>query len=123
MSLFLKNVVGRGSALVRPRRVDPLVLGTRTFFQKPFFKVKNRNVDLERFAYPKELASVVDTKSTTLSNGLRVVSVNLDQMTAVVGVFIDSGSRNENLDNNGAAHFLEHMAFKGTKTRSKEDIE
>jgi hypothetical protein len=32
--------------------------------------------------------------------------------TATVGVFIDAGSRAENAKNNGAAHFLEHMAFK-----------
>ena len=35
--------------------------------------------------------------------------------TATVGVWIDAGSRYETADNNGAAHFLEHMAFKGTK--------
>ena len=32
-----------------------------------------------------------------------------------MGVWIDAGSRYETPDNNGAAHFLEHMAFKGTK--------
>lgn len=35
--------------------------------------------------------------------------------TATVGVWIDAGSRYENAANNGTAHFLEHMAFKGTK--------
>lgn len=35
--------------------------------------------------------------------------------TATIGVWIDAGSRYENNKNNGAAHFLEHMAFKGTK--------
>lgn len=33
----------------------------------------------------------------------------------MVGVWIDAGSRYETAANNGAAHFLEHMAFKGTK--------
>lgn len=37
--------------------------------------------------------------------------------TATVGVWIDAGSRYENAANNGTAHFLEHMAFKGTKVR------
>ena len=53
---------------------------------------------------------------TTLSNGLRVASETTPfAETASVGVWIDAGSRYETDDNNGAAHFLEHMAFKGTK--------
>lgn len=40
-----------------------------------------------------------------------------------MGVWIDAGSRYENRNNNGAAHFLEHMAFKGTSKRSKRDLE
>lgn len=40
-----------------------------------------------------------------------------------VGVWIDAGSRYENEKNNGAAHFLEHMAFKGTKKRSQMGLE
>jgi len=43
--------------------------------------------------------------------------------TATIGVFIDAGSAFENDQNNGVAHFLEHMAFKGTKNRSRTDIE
>lgn len=43
--------------------------------------------------------------------------------TATVGVWIDAGSRYENAKNNGAAHFLEHMAFKGTKNRTQKQLE
>uniref|UniRef100_A0A914ECH4 Mitochondrial processing peptidase n=1 Tax=Acrobeloides nanus TaxID=290746 RepID=A0A914ECH4_9BILA len=43
--------------------------------------------------------------------------------TATVGVWIDAGSRYENEKNNGTAHFLEHMAFKGTRKRSQHDLE
>ncbi len=43
--------------------------------------------------------------------------------TATVGVWIDAGSVWENEENNGVAHFLEHMAFKGTHNRTKEQIE
>jgi processing peptidase subunit beta len=43
--------------------------------------------------------------------------------TATVGVWIDAGSVYENIYNNGTAHFLEHMAFKGTTNRTKHDIE
>jgi hypothetical protein len=56
---------------------------------------------------------------TTLSSGLRVASeTNPFAETATVGVWIDAGSRYENAANNGTAHFLEHMAFKGTKARA-----
>ena len=40
-----------------------------------------------------------------------------------MGVFIDAGSRYENDANNGVAHFLEHLSFKGTEKRSRIDIE
>jgi processing peptidase subunit beta len=40
-----------------------------------------------------------------------------------VGVWIDAGSRYETGANNGAAHFLEHMAFKGTKNRTQQQLE
>ena len=40
-----------------------------------------------------------------------------------MGVWIDAGSRYETGANNGAAHFLEHMAFKGTKTRTQQQLE
>ncbi|KAL0196525.1 hypothetical protein M9458_010097, partial [Cirrhinus mrigala] len=40
-----------------------------------------------------------------------------------VGLWIDAGSRYENERNNGTAHFLEHMAFKGTRKRSQLDLE
>ena len=53
---------------------------------------------------------------TSLPNGLRVASETTPfAETATVGVWIDAGSRYETAKNNGAAHFLEHMAFKGTK--------
>lgn len=40
-----------------------------------------------------------------------------------MGVWIDAGSRYETEKNNGAAHFLEHMAFKGTKSRTQKQLE
>ena len=43
--------------------------------------------------------------------------------TATVGVYIDAGSRYETEKNNGTAHFLEHMNFKGTSKRSRKQIE
>ena len=53
---------------------------------------------------------------TTLPSGLRVASETRPFTdTATVGVWIDAGSRYETEVNNGTAHFLEHMSFKGTK--------
>jgi processing peptidase subunit beta len=66
---------------------------------------------------------VPETKVSTLKNGLRVASEDSGIPTATVGLWIDAGSRFENEKNNGVAHFLEHMAFKGTKKRSQTDLE
>lgn len=60
---------------------------------------------------------------TTLDNGLRVATEDSGASTATVGLWIDAGSRYENANNNGVAHFLEHMAFKGTAKRSQTDLE
>jgi len=55
----------------------------------------------------------------TLDNGLRVVLENIDYVKSVsVGLWIENGSRNEDLKNNGISHFIEHMMFKGTENRS-----
>ncbi|APX21857.1 MAG: insulinase family protein [Rhodobacteraceae bacterium] len=60
---------------------------------------------------------------TTLDNGLRVVSERMDGLqSASIGVWVSAGGRNERIEQNGIAHFLEHMAFKGTKTRSALQI-
>ncbi|KAK1906357.1 Mitochondrial-processing peptidase subunit beta [Dissostichus eleginoides] len=67
--------------------------------------------------------NVPETKVTTLENGLRVSSEDAGLTTCTVGLWIDAGSRYENARNNGTAHFLEHMAFKGTRKRSQLDLE
>ena len=56
-------------------------------------------------------------------SGLRVASEGGHGDTATVGVWIDAGSRYETEKNNGAAHFLEHMAFKGTQKRTQSALE
>ncbi|CAG8436221.1 8027_t:CDS:2 [Ambispora gerdemannii] len=64
------------------------------------------------------------TRSSLLPNGLTVATeTNPYAQTATVGIWIDAGSRAENFQNNGAAHFLEHMAFKGTNSRSQHQLE
>ena len=59
----------------------------------------------------------------TLKNGLRFNIDKLDNIqTASIGIFVKTGSRNESQAINGISHFLEHMAFKGTKTRNALEI-
>jgi predicted Zn-dependent peptidase len=55
----------------------------------------------------------------TLPNGLRIVTDRIETVATVsLGLWIDVGTRHEPAKINGVAHFLEHMAFKGTKRRS-----
>jgi len=64
------------------------------------------------------------TTVTELPSGLRVATAAVPHAeTATVGVWIDAGSRFETAASNGAAHFLEHMAFKGTAKRSARALE
>jgi len=64
------------------------------------------------------------TQITTLDNGLTVASESSSTaQTATTGIFIDSGSRNETDATSGVAHFLEHLAFKGTGKRSQHSLE
>ncbi|GFQ01436.1 probable mitochondrial-processing peptidase subunit beta [Phtheirospermum japonicum] len=64
------------------------------------------------------------TRVTTLPNGLRVATEsNLASKTGTIGVFVDVGSRFESEEDSGAAHFLEHMIFKGTQRRNARGIE
>jgi predicted Zn-dependent peptidase len=63
------------------------------------------------------------TEITTLSNGLRVATDRIDTVDTVsLGLWVDVGTRHEAPEINGAAHFLEHMAFKGTERRSARAI-
>ncbi len=60
---------------------------------------------------------------TTLPSGLRIVTDTVPSVESVaVGVWIHAGTRNEKLSHNGAAHMVEHMLFKGTKSRNAREI-
>lgn len=60
---------------------------------------------------------------TTLSNGFRIASDYIPHVeTASIGIWIQCGARDETPETNGIAHFLEHMAFKGTTTRNAKEI-
>ena len=60
---------------------------------------------------------------TTLPNGFRIVTEDMPGLkSASIGVWVTAGGRHERPEQNGIAHFLEHMAFKGTGTRSALQI-
>ena len=62
-------------------------------------------------------------RATTLSNGMRVVTDTVETVqTASLGIWVGAGTRNEPREINGVAHLLEHMAFKGTRRRSADEI-
>jgi predicted Zn-dependent peptidase len=58
-----------------------------------------------------------------LKNGLTLVTEQMPHVRSVaIGVWLRRGSRHETPEQAGLSHFIEHMVFKGTKTRSAEDI-
>merc|ERR1719375_2787175 len=74
-------------------------------------------------SYHSAILQAPVTEVTKLRSGLRDASETTYGETATVGVWIDAGSRYETAKNNGAAHFLEHMAFKGTSKRTQKQLE
>jgi len=65
----------------------------------------------------------MDYSRDTLPGGVRVVTERIDHVRSVaLGVWIDSGSRDETTGLNGISHLIEHMVFKGTKNRSAKEI-
>lgn len=60
---------------------------------------------------------------TTLSNGIRILTEEIPHVHSLsIGLWVDTGSKNESEDVYGISHFIEHMLFKGTDTRSAMQI-
>jgi predicted Zn-dependent peptidase len=77
----------------------------------------------ENSALTTPTAHARDIRTTTLPNGLLVLTEAMPHLRSVsMGVWIDSGSRDEAPEVNGISHFLEHMVFKGTTTRSAQQF-
>ncbi len=63
------------------------------------------------------------TRLHRLDNGIRLATVSMPHMASVAfGLWTDAGSRHETAGEHGMAHFVEHMLFKGTPSRSAEEI-
>src|SRR5579884_4515160 len=64
-----------------------------------------------------------NVRREVLPNGLTILTEEMQQIrSASIGIWIRTGSRNEESERNGISHFIEHMVFKGTTSRSAEDI-
>src|ERR1051326_2206218 len=60
---------------------------------------------------------------TTLKSGIKVVTDSMAHLeTASLGVWVNTGSRDERRDEHGISHLLEHMAFKGTRRRTARQM-
>lgn len=90
---------------------------------RTFLSASKRNPIRQFSAVPSYILNAPVTDVSKLDSGIRVASETSHGETAAVGVWIDAGSRYETAANNGAAHFLEHMAFKGTKSRTQQQLE
>ncbi|MCG6894326.1 MAG: insulinase family protein [Desulfobacteraceae bacterium] len=64
-----------------------------------------------------------EVSKTTLDNGIRILTRRMPSVRSVaMGVWVDVGSRDESVEENGLSHFIEHMIFKGTDRRSAYQI-
>ena len=62
-------------------------------------------------------------RTITLPNGARILTEHIPGVrSAALGFFVGAGSRHERAEENGTAHFIEHMSFKGTSRRSAADL-
>merc|ERR1711971_394748 len=95
----------------------------RHLSNKSLVKAAQRSMSAKAGNLGEFLLNVPPTDISVLDNGMRVATENSGASTATVGLWIDTGSRYENANNNGVAHFLEHMVFKGTEKRSQTQLE
>ena len=87
------------------------------------FQLATRSLSAKAGPLKDYLLNVPPTEVSVIDNGMRVATEDSGAPTATVGLWIDTGSRYETAANNGVAHFLEHMAFKGTEKRSQTQLE
>lgn len=72
---------------------------------------------------PATAKEVRNIHRTVLPNGLTLITEEMEHIRSVsIGIWVKTGSRHEDSAVNGISHFVEHMVFKGTSTRTAEDI-
>jgi predicted Zn-dependent peptidase len=79
--------------------------------------------DLIFLVESKKKTDLSQYNKTVLPNGIKVISETIPYVKSFsLGFWFNVGSRDENFQNNGITHFIEHMLFKGTKKRSAKKI-
>src|SRR5579872_4054180 len=79
----------------------------------------HRNIRIRQIMV-KEVRNI---RRQTLPNGLTIITEQMQHIrSASIGVWLQTGSRDEAPEWNGISHFIEHMVFKGTKHRTAEEI-
>ncbi len=74
-------------------------------------------------AIQRPLSESRNIRREVLSNGLIVLSEEMPHIRSIsIGIWLKSGSRDETAERNGISHFTEHMVFKGTTSRTAQDI-
>jgi len=80
-------------------------------------------VDVSRIPTASCIVSSLPIVRDVLDNGVRVLTERMTHVRSIsIGVWLTRGSRDERAEHSGIAHFVEHMLFKGTGSRSAEDI-
>src|SRR5881394_827876 len=88
------------------------ISGTYAEFAGDARKCQNNTMDQDR-----------NIRREVLPNGLSVITEEMQHIRSVsIGIWIKTGSRDEDPTWNGISHFVEHMVFKGTEHRSAEQI-
>src|SRR6478672_8707212 len=97
----------------------------RLFSKVSFYEFLPRRADKHccvqsKVTMVEELRNI---KREVLPNGLTILTEEMQHIRSVsIGIWVKTGSRDEDLQWNGISHFIEHMVFKGTRNRSAEEI-
>lgn len=84
-----------------------------------------KSKEINNFEVPTQLTVTRPSFQSKIANGITVLTEHYpaSHLMVTVGVVIKVGSRSETHDNSGVAHFLEHIHFKGTQKRSRQQLE
>jgi processing peptidase subunit beta len=118
---FFSTSTSAGNRDISAANVDrAIVKGQRLQFSKN--KLTDFG-DLPLGKIPEALRYDRESNLTKLNNGVRVATETWSSNLATISVHIKAGSRQETVETSGVTHFIEHLNFKGTKSRSRNQLE
>lgn len=112
--------------------MDMLPQGIKGSFNKMNLAISNPNdrglvksKEVNQGEVPMQLTNTRPSFQSKLANGITVCTEHFSpsHLMVTVGVVVKCGSRSETHENSGVAHFLEHIHFKGTQKRSRQQLE